>query len=171
MLAIGLATAAISAPSIHLAVGLPSRIKMMCASEVNEDDGVGLSATAAFSAIFADSPLLRRYDAARAAAYDYEYRKWYAAIAADDERNARLSAEQREAHDRAVADAIAAEKERTRARVAALELAVSSARAAARKVVVLMAAQVELQAEERERRARRAAAAAAGQPHRDSGRR
>ena len=46
--------------------------------EFNEDEDLSISS--AFSAALAESPLLRRYDVARARAYDQEYRKWYAAI-------------------------------------------------------------------------------------------
>ena len=75
----------------------------------------------------------------------------------DDARNARLTAAERDAHDRQVAATVAADAERTRARVAALEQAVGNARAVARGAVALLAAQIELRAAERER----AAAAAA----------
>ena len=150
----------------------------------NEDH---MSVSNAFSAAINESPLLRRYDVARARAYDQEYRKWYAAIEVyrrqptctgtcgsrsallfldlhastapqvDEARNARLTAAERDAHDRQVAAKVAADAERTRARVAALERAVGQARAVARGAVSLLAAQVELRAAERERAAARAA--------------
>ena len=105
-------------------------------------DDDNLTAFAAFSSVVSESPLLRQYGMARlpsSTAFSSRYKNWYAALAADKKLYARMTPEQRIAHDQEVAAKVAANAAKERARAAALEQAVNSGGRLARATAEILA--------------------------------